>query len=218
MLKGTNGTPKVLKEPFPSQQTQMVEQLSPSTPFGSQVFMMNGAAPISVATRSKDYNESRQAPGKVVADGPPPPPISGSLEIEKPTPEPIVKPSSKGVLRRSSYNPNARAAQHYSIVEDLAQAPSAMSVLEVLQSCPSQRKALLSAIGGIDPADSSLLTFDLDNFTPSFHIKSLLLFKSGSTVLTFIGPSWMKVPLPALCPPLAGRPSALQPFRHLPMP
>ena len=125
----------------------MVEQPSPSAPFGSQVFMMNGVAPISVATRSKDYNESRQAPGKAVADGPPPPPISGSLEIEKPTPEPIVKPPSKGVLRRSSYNPNARAAQHYNIVEDLAQAPSAMSALEFLQSCPSQQKALLSAIG-----------------------------------------------------------------------
>ena len=98
----------------------MVEQPSPSAPFGSQVFMMNGAAPISVATRSKDYNESQQAPGKAVADGPPPPPVFGSLEIEKPTPEHVVKPPSKGVLRRSSYNPNAHAAQHYSIVEDLA--------------------------------------------------------------------------------------------------
>ena len=133
--------------------------------FRSQVFMMKTVAPISVATRSKDYNEPRQAPGKAVADGPPHPPISGPLEIEKPSLEPIVKPPPKGVLRRSSYNPNAHAAQHYSIVEDLAQAPSAMSALEVLQSFPSQRKALLSAIGGIDPADSSLLTFDLENFT-----------------------------------------------------
>ena len=128
--------------------------------------MMKSVAHISVATWSKDYNKSRQAPGKAVADGPPPLPASGSLEIEKPTPEPVVKPPSKGVLRRSSYNPNARAAQHYSIVEDLAQVPSAMSALEVLQSCPLQRKALLSAIGGIDPADLSLLTFDLENFTP----------------------------------------------------
>ena len=70
--------------------------------------------------RSKDYNESRQAPGKAVVDGPPPPPVSGSLEIEKPTAEPVVRPPSKGVLQKSSYNPNAHAAQHYSIVEDLA--------------------------------------------------------------------------------------------------
>ena len=41
-----------------------------------------------------------------------------------------------------------------------------MSALEVLQSCPSQRKSLLSAIGGIDPADSDLITFDLRSHTP----------------------------------------------------
>ena len=98
----------------------MVEQPSPSAPFGSQVFMVKSVAPISVATWSKDYNEPRQAPEKAVADGPPPPPVSGPLEIEKPSLEPVVKPPAKGVLRRSSYNPNARAAQHYSIVEDLA--------------------------------------------------------------------------------------------------
>ena len=88
----------------------MVEQPSPSTPFGSQVFMVKSVAPISVAMRSKDYNESRQAPEKAVADGPPPPPVSGPLEIKKPTLEPVVKPPPKGVLRRSYYNPNSRAA------------------------------------------------------------------------------------------------------------
>lgn len=67
------------------------------------------------------------------------------------------------MLRKSLYNPNARAAQHYNIVEDLAQAPSAMSTLEVLQSYPSQRKSLLLAIGAIDPADSNLICFDLEN-------------------------------------------------------
>ena len=38
-----------------------------------------------------------------------------------------------------------------------------MSALEVLQSCTSQRKSLLSAIGGIDPTDSNLICFDLEN-------------------------------------------------------
>jgi hypothetical protein len=51
-------------------------------------------------------------------------------------------------------------------VEDLAQAPSAMSVVEVLQSCPAQRRALLKAIGGIDPTDSNLIVFDLDEHVP----------------------------------------------------
>ena len=60
--------------------------------------MMNGAAPVSIATRSKDYSGSRQAAGKEVVDGPPPPPVSGPLEIEKPSAEPVVRPPSKGVL------------------------------------------------------------------------------------------------------------------------
>jgi hypothetical protein len=70
------------------------------------------------------------------------------------------------VVRKSSFNPHARAAQNYSIVEDLAQAPSAMSALEVLQSCPTQWKALLKAIGGIDPMDTNLIIFDLEDHIP----------------------------------------------------
>ena len=38
-----------------------------------------------------------------------------------------------------------------------------MSALEVLQSCPTQRKDLLSTIGGVDPFDMSLISFDSDN-------------------------------------------------------
>jgi hypothetical protein len=47
------------------------------------------------------------------------------------------------------------------------QAPSAMSALEVLQSCPAQRKVLLKAIGGIDPTDTNLIIFDLEDHIPS---------------------------------------------------
>ena len=57
----------------------MVEQPSPSAPFGSQVFMMNGVAPVSIATRSKDYAGSREAAEKEVVADPPPPPVSGPL-------------------------------------------------------------------------------------------------------------------------------------------
>ena len=35
-----------------------------------------------------------------------------------------------------------------------------MSALEVLQNCPSQKQALLSAIGGIDPTDYNLVLFN----------------------------------------------------------
>jgi hypothetical protein len=57
-------------------------------------------------------------------------------------------------------------AQNYSIVEDLAQAPSAMSALKVLQTCPAQRKALLKAIDGIDPMDMNLIIFELEDHIP----------------------------------------------------
>jgi hypothetical protein len=41
-----------------------------------------------------------------------------------------------------------------------------MSVLEVLQTCPTQRKSLLSALGAVDPANTRLITFDLDSCEP----------------------------------------------------
>jgi hypothetical protein len=43
-----------------------------------------------------------------------------------------------------------------------------MSALEVLQSCRAQRRALLKAIGGIDPTDTNLIVFDLEDHIPRF--------------------------------------------------
>ena len=65
-----------------------------------------------------------------------PPPRNG-LHIEKPMSEEIFLPP-KSTLRKSIINPNACPSQYYNIVEDLAQAPCAMSALEVLQTCPTQ--------------------------------------------------------------------------------
>jgi hypothetical protein len=42
-------------------------------------------------------------------------------------------------LRRNINNPQARVAHNYSLVDDLAQSPAAMLVLEVLQTCPTQQ-------------------------------------------------------------------------------
>ena len=53
-----------------------------------------------------------------------------------------------------------------------------MSALEVLQSCPAQRSALLSAMGTVDPSNSLALTFDMSNVKKrlphhmAFQIKS----------------------------------------------
>jgi hypothetical protein len=78
----------------------------------------------------------------------------------------VLLPPPKGVVQKSAFNPHARAAQNYSIVEDLAQAPSVMAALEVLQSCPAQWKALLKDISGIDPTNTNLIIFDLEDPIP----------------------------------------------------
>jgi hypothetical protein len=43
-----------------------------------------------------------------------------------------------------------------------------MSALEVLQSCPAQRRALLKAIGRIDPTDTNFIVFELEDHIPRF--------------------------------------------------
>ena len=62
-----------------------------------------------------------------------------------------------------SNNAIARAAVNYSVVDDLAQMPTAMSSLEVLKMCPMQQKALLAAFGAVDPSKSKLITFNTEN-------------------------------------------------------
>ena len=74
--------------------------------------------------------------------------------------EKVLPKIPKGPLRRTTNS--AKAAHNYNIIDDLAQSPAVMSTLEVLQSCPSQRKALLFALGIVDPSDDHLIVFDVD--------------------------------------------------------
>jgi hypothetical protein len=78
-------------------------------------------------------------------------------------------------LRQNVHNPHAREAHNYSLVDDLAQSPATMSVLEVLQTCPSQWKSFLSTLGAVDPADTRLITFDLDSREP--RLPTLVAFQ-----------------------------------------
>ena len=108
----------MLKEPFPSQQTQMVADPSqPSSSFGSQVFMAE-MIPVHISTQAKEYpsptGKEIKVPSSTSSSS------SGPLHIEGPSTETPIRPPPKGVLQKSSYNPNSRVAQHYSIVEDLA--------------------------------------------------------------------------------------------------
>ena len=52
-----------------------------------------------------------------------------------------------------------------------------MSTLEVLQNSPSQKKALLSAIGGIDPTDSNLVVFNHVGYTPQLSVQLAFLIQ-----------------------------------------
>jgi hypothetical protein len=70
----------------------------------------------------------------------------------------------KITIYKATFNPSSHATQNYNIVEDLAQAPCAMSMLEVLQHYPSQRRNLLAAIGAVDPKSSNHIMFNLENY------------------------------------------------------
>ena len=57
------------------------------------------------------------------------------------------------------------------MVEDLTQAPCAMSTLEVLQSFPTQRKNLLTALGALHPDNTNLIHFNVENYKPRLPYK-----------------------------------------------
>ena len=108
-----------------------------------------------VVTHAKDYGLSQLDLRKKPA------PPESPLRIEKTMDKPKVSPHiPKGVLKHSRHNPNARAAQNYSVVQDLGHTPCAMSALEVLQSCPLRKKALLSSLGVNDDNSSSVIKFE----------------------------------------------------------
>jgi hypothetical protein len=91
-------------------------------------------------------------------------PPSGPLQIEKPMFDSILRPP-KSTIRKCTFNPSSHATQNYNIVEDLAQSLCVMSMLEVLQHCPSQCRTLLVVIGTVDPKLSNHIIFNLDNYT-----------------------------------------------------
>jgi hypothetical protein len=126
----------------PSQHGQTLTQASASTEGGSQgpspssknptsvnVYIVKGDAFIS--TRAHDYSKPSTSEKGKEAKLP-----SLPLQFEKTLGE-TMKCIPKGVFKKASHNPNARAAHNYSVVEDLSQTPCAMFSLEVLQSFPS---------------------------------------------------------------------------------
>jgi hypothetical protein len=142
--------------------------LSSSNPSSVNVYMMKGS--VDIATRTHKYIMPNIYE-KVKEDENPPLP----LQIEKTLGETMTC-IPKGAFKKASHNPNARATQNYSVVEDLSQTPCAISALEVLQSYPSQRKALLVSLGSAETCNLGMIMLDTTNLKPhlpyhmAFHI------------------------------------------------
>jgi hypothetical protein len=138
---------------------------NPQSQDGNRVCINMVDAKIDIATLSRDYRSSKASTS---LEAPPPHP-NMNLHIEKLEPLPRIL---KGVLKFYTQKPNARAAQNYSIVDDLGQTPCVMSALEVIQMCPSQRNALLSALGALETSGSKVINFNITDVNPSlpYHV------------------------------------------------
>jgi hypothetical protein len=165
----------VLTNPF--QHGHNLTQASASTEGGSQenfpppnssssvnVYMMKSDA--FIVTRAHDYSKPSAFEKGKEAEIP-----SLPLQIEKMLGETMTH-IPKGAFKRASHNPNTRAAQNYSVVEDLSQTPCAMSALEVLQSFPAQGKALLTALGSPETCNPGTIMLDTTDLKPRlpYHV------------------------------------------------
>ena len=93
------------------------------------IYMME--VDVSIQTQAKKYETPRNEPtGKELIET-----SANPLQIERLVSNSVLSPP-KALIKSAMHNPNAWAAQNYSIVEDLAKEPYAMSILEVLQSFP----------------------------------------------------------------------------------
>jgi hypothetical protein len=165
----------VLTNPF--QHGQNLTQASTSVEGGNQetcpppnnssvanVYMVRGDALIT--TRVHDYSKPSTSEKGKEAEIP-----SLPLQIEKTLGETMTR-IPKGAFKKASHNPNARAAQNYSVVEDLSQTPCAMSALEVLQSFLAQRKALLTALVSTETCNPGTIMLDTTDLKPRlpYHV------------------------------------------------
>jgi hypothetical protein len=119
-----------------------------------------------ISTRVHDYSKPSAFEKGKESDLP-----SLPLQIEKTLGETMTR-IPKSAFKKYSHNPNARATQNYSVVEYLSQTPCAMSALEVLQSCPAQRKALLTALGSTKTCNLGTIMLDTTDLKPRlpYHV------------------------------------------------
>ena len=159
----------VLSNPFPHLNQQMIVNAGYQHPLqgGNQATPTQGVGPshtdptiymmeagVSIQTQAKKH----ETPGNDPTGREPMGTLANPLQIERPVLDLVLRPP-KASIKQAMHNPSAQATQNYSIVEDLAQAPCAMSILEVLQSCLAQQSTLLSTLGIQDPSNSNAISF-----------------------------------------------------------
>jgi hypothetical protein len=137
---------------------------SSSNPLPSNVYMLKDDAHI--ATRTHDYGMPNTSENGKEVENP-----SVPLQIERTMGETMTC-ILKGAFKKDSHNPNSRAAHNYSVVEDFSQTPCVMFSLEVLQSFPSQRKDLLTALGSAETCNSGTIMLDTTDLKPRlpYHV------------------------------------------------
>jgi hypothetical protein len=119
-----------------------------------------------ITTRAHDYSKpSASEKGKEVEIK------SLPLHIENKLGE-MMTYNPKGAFKKAYHNPNGRATHNYSVVEDLSQTPCATSALEVLQSFPAQRKALLTTLGSTETCNLGTIMLDTNDLKPRlpYHV------------------------------------------------
>jgi hypothetical protein len=129
--------PTVLTNPFPQEENMVQSSSSTNAPGGNQVsptpnanneatniYMMKSNDHLQ--TRDHNYGIPESAEKGKEASNP-----SNPLQIENTLGENMTC-IPKGVFKKASHEPNKRATQNYSIMEDLTQNPCAMFALEVL--------------------------------------------------------------------------------------
>ena len=126
---GSSQYTSVIEEPFPHQGTITTQQQTPDN-YGknSHEIYMTGED-FFFQTRNRNYDTPLDTNSSGASTSAPTTPLTISNMPIEPFPK-----MAKGPTRREGNH--SKAAHNYSIIDDLAQSPSTMSALEVLQSCP----------------------------------------------------------------------------------
>jgi len=176
----------VLTNPFPQQgfvvaQPQLGEAAhlpQPSSPDDYHILMMNSdevnPSNINLQTQSCQYEKPATlsaTESKTNISVEPLMPPNDPLQIPQPMFDGIPK-IPKGPL---PCNVDSNRVTHTnSIVDDLTQSPANMWMLEVLQLCPTQKKALLTTLGVVDPSDDHFIVFSIDTSEPPLFPSSIV--------------------------------------------